>query len=101
DQGSGYVPVTPPIPSAEASITPHPDDIYWSDGFGLTGTEGGWLNQVVKYDEKLFVGGHFNMIGSVFCRNIAALNTNGWEKVGNGIFGDVEVLRVFENKLYV
>jgi len=100
DPDSNYKPVTPPIPFTEPSI-PNPDDIYWSDGFGLNVTDGGWANKIVEYKGQYIIGGHFNFIGNVKSRNIAVWDGRRWGKVGNGVYGDVEAMVVHDGRLFV
>jgi hypothetical protein len=80
---------------------PHPDDIYWADGFFLPGGAwpGGYVWAITEYQGMTVIGGYFEMAGSVITDNVAGWDGDNWESFGEGVDGFVFALTVYDGKL--
>jgi hypothetical protein len=85
----------PAQPSAAAS---DPDDMYWSEGFHVSGLSSGvWALAV--YDDKLIAGGAFTTAGAAEANHIAAWDGTSWAPLGSGMNYDVRALTVYGSRL--
>ncbi|MCL5028104.1 MAG: SpaA isopeptide-forming pilin-related protein [Bacteroidetes bacterium] len=70
----------------------------WSPlGSGVNGT----VYALATDGNNLFVGGSFNIAGSVNVNNLAMWNGSSWADVGGGVNGPVYALKYVGNKLFV
>lgn len=55
---------------------------------------------LVEFDGNLIMGGQFSEVEGVSAVNIAEWDGSAWSQVGDGLFGDVRCLAVYNNELY-
>lgn len=75
----------------------HPDDIYWTDQFGLSGFDNAIYSMAV-YENQLVVAGFFTSVGIWGMNHIAVWNGNYWNFLGDAN-GEVLSLTVYDSKL--
>ncbi|MCX5771169.1 MAG: hypothetical protein NTZ09_12995, partial [Candidatus Hydrogenedentes bacterium] len=83
---------------AGAGVEPKsvPDDVYWSDQFGVPGTDGEVHASVKDAWGNIYIGGWFDVAGDVVANGIAKWNatTAMWSALGTGMDGYVYALAV-------
>lgn len=68
-------------------------------GANFTGADWNSVKTLKQYENQLFAGGQFEMIGGDSIRNIAAWDGNVWNNVGEGLPDLVVELDIFQNSL--
>ncbi len=71
------------------------------DWIGIGDGVNGTVNAILKYNDKLYVGGDFTMAGTIPVSNIAVydLSTNQWQSMGS-LDSVVNSLVVYNNEIY-
>ena len=87
-------------PSAAKTPTDDPDDVYWDSTLSLSipGVSG-QVYALTVYDNKLIVGGDFEVAGGVCANNIASWNGSYWSALGSGMNDAVWALAVYDSML--
>lgn len=79
-------------------------DEWVSVAGGIVGAADAWVNDMVVYQDKLYVGGYFWDAGNI-TRNIKVWNGSSWEgffpDLVTSISGQVHALEVIDDKLYL
>jgi hypothetical protein len=67
---------------------------------GLPGSNN-FIFAAVAWNDELYVGGDFTIIGSTFANRIAKWTGSSWSALGSGVSGNVNALTVYNNELIV
>lgn len=77
---------------AGAGVEPKsvPDDVYWSDQFGVPGTDDEVYASVKDAWGNIYIGGSFDVAGDVVANRVAKWNASNstWSALGTGMSGD-------------
>ena len=80
----------------------HPDDMYWTDGFFVSGLDNHDEGSAIGiFDGNLIVGGSFEHADGYNTRNIAQWNGAIWEALGSGLDTSVHAIAEYNGDLYV
>ena len=77
-----------------------PDDVYWSDGFDLTGTDGEVYAAVANGLGDVYIGGTFSAAGTAVANRVAKWDGSSWSGLGSGVNGEVRALAVSGGDVY-
>ncbi|WP_210485769.1 T9SS type A sorting domain-containing protein [Rufibacter aurantiacus] len=96
------------LPFADALIAPSSaisknveveGDQFWSENYGLSGTDGNIIS-VLEVGDKIYAAGEFTTIGNARARNVAMWDGQKWHPVGDGFNGPVAALVWHQGQLY-